>query len=201
MILDTLAEFCDATSVAAAAGTAIVGNVMDLGALPANVFNGSTAGLHNLSGGETIYLVLEISTQIITAGAAGTVYFSLVSAPTATITTNGITHATSVSVVTDDAAAINALIDTDITNAAPDLTHVTNQTPLAATSSSWHSRLAAYLPVLIMPLPSHRYRRYLGITATTVTTTTTAGAINAYLTKNPALWNANATFFTDKGSP
>jgi hypothetical protein len=68
MILDEKLEFADATSVAASAGTALIGDVIDLGSTsyyPAN--------------GEPLYLVIQTDTEIITAGSAGTIQFFLAS--------------------------------------------------------------------------------------------------------------------------
>jgi len=78
MIMDELLEFCDATSVAAAAGTALVGDVIDLGATP-----------QDLGDGEPMYLVITVDTSIITGGAAGTIKFQLASDAQAAIATNG----------------------------------------------------------------------------------------------------------------
>lgn len=96
MILDKLAEFCDATSVAAAAGTALVGNVMDLGGTSQDIGNG-----------EPLYLVINVDAEIITAGSAGTIQFQLASDAQAAIATDGsaTVHLASASLVTDDAAA------------------------------------------------------------------------------------------------
>ena len=41
-------------------------------------------------------------------------------------------------------------------------------------------------------LPMGTYERYLGVLCTTGTTTTTAGKINAFLTKDVARWIATA---------
>ena len=78
MIMDELLEFADAESVAAAAGTALIGDVIDLGA------NGEQLG-----DGEELYLVIQCATTIITGGAAGTIKFQLASDAAAAIATNG----------------------------------------------------------------------------------------------------------------
>lgn len=72
MILDNLNEFADATTVAAAAGTALIGDVIDLG----------TDGLNDV---DEVYAVISVDTEIFTAAAAGTVQFFLVSDALATL--------------------------------------------------------------------------------------------------------------------
>jgi hypothetical protein len=100
MILDARNEFCDATSVAAAAGTALVGNVIDLG-----------AAARDLGNGEPLYLGITVDTEIITGGTAGAIQFFLASDAQAAIAVDGTAtiHLTSPSIVTDDAAANGAL--------------------------------------------------------------------------------------------
>ena len=68
MILDERNEFCDATAVAGSAGTALLGDVIDLGA---------TANY--IGEGEPLYLVIQTDTEIITGGNAGTISFALAS--------------------------------------------------------------------------------------------------------------------------
>lgn len=72
MILDERNEFADATSVAAAAGTALIGDVVDLG----------TDGVNDV---EDMYCVISVDTEIYTGGVAGTVQFFLVSDSLATL--------------------------------------------------------------------------------------------------------------------
>jgi hypothetical protein len=72
MILDERNEFADATTVAAAAGTALIGDVIDLG----------TDGVNDV---EQLYAVIGVDTEIFTAGSAGTVQFFLVSDALATL--------------------------------------------------------------------------------------------------------------------
>jgi hypothetical protein len=100
MILDNTLEFADAVSVAAAAGTANIGDVIDL----------SVA--RDVGNGEPLYLVITVDTEIITGGSAGTIQFLLVSDGTDTIATNGTatTHYASRLFVTDDAAANDAAL-------------------------------------------------------------------------------------------
>lgn len=92
MIIDSTAEFCDATSVAAAAGTALVGNVID------------TTDARDLGNGQPLYLIISVDTAVITGGSAGTVQFKLSSDSTAAIATDGTAtdHILTPTFVTDD---------------------------------------------------------------------------------------------------
>jgi hypothetical protein len=149
MILDSLLEFADATSVAASAGTALIGDVIDL------------QEARDIGNGEPIYLVIQCATSIITGGAAGTVKFQLASDAQAAIATNGsaTVHFDTGTFVTDDAA----LNDLDA---------------------------GATIAAVALPMEGNAYERYLGILCVTATTTTTAGAINAFLTKDVSKWKA-----------
>lgn len=102
MILSEYDEFADAVSVAASAGTALIGDVIDLGATSA--YPGE---------GECKYLVIQTDTEVITAGSAGTIQFFLASDAQAAIATDGSAtiHASSASLVTDDAAANSAALN------------------------------------------------------------------------------------------
>lgn len=103
MILDERTEFADAASVAAAAGTALIGDVIDLGANPGDL----GAGLGEL------YLVITTDTSIITGGSAGTISFALASDAQAAIATDGsaTTHFSTGSIVTDGDDANAAVLD------------------------------------------------------------------------------------------
>jgi len=153
MIMDELLEFADAVSVAAAAGTALIGDVIDLGA----------AGLDIGVGQPPIYLVITTDTEIITGGVAGTVQFQLVSDAQAAIAVDGTAtvHFATKLFVTDDAAA--------------------NDPQLNA---------GGVIAVVALPMSGPVYERYLGILAVTATTTTTAGKINAFLTRDAAKWKS-----------
>lgn len=95
MHIDKLNEFADATSVAAAAGTANIGSQIDL--LAANIQPGV---------GQPVYVAITVDVSIITGGAAGTIAFQLASDDSASIATNGTqtVHWTSKLFVTDDDA-------------------------------------------------------------------------------------------------
>lgn len=95
MILDERNEFADATSVAGAAGTALIGDVIDLGATQ-----------RDIGAGAPLWLVIQTETEIITGGTAGTIEFKVASDAQAAIAVDGsaTVHASSGSLVTDDAA-------------------------------------------------------------------------------------------------
>ena len=78
MIMDERLEFADAVSVAAAAGTALIGDVIDLGSVH-----------RDIGGGQDVFLVITTDTEIITGGSAGTIKFQLVSDAQAAIATDG----------------------------------------------------------------------------------------------------------------
>lgn len=78
MIFDHRNEFADAVSVAAAAGTALIGDVIDLGSAHRDMGNG-----------ECLYVAITVDTEIITGGSAGTIKFQLASDAQAAIATDG----------------------------------------------------------------------------------------------------------------
>lgn len=84
MIIDKLLEFADAAACYTNVGTAVVGDVIDLGSAPT---------LQNIGHGEPIYLVIQIDTTIV--GATSTSEFKLVSDSTSNLTTSPTTHYTS----------------------------------------------------------------------------------------------------------
>jgi hypothetical protein len=151
-IMDSLAEFCDATSVALTASASLqtIGSQIDLGVLG-----------RNIGDGQPVYLVVTVDTGIITAGSAGTIQFALTSDSAAAQNVSATVHALSPKYVTDDA-------------------------PTAA--------LSAGKIVWVQALPSsffsdtgntNTYERYLSMGVYVVTTDTTAGKINAFLTLDP----------------
>ena len=154
MIMDERNEFADAASVAAAAGTALIGDVIDLGSVHRDIGNG-----------QPVYLVITTATEIITGGVAGTVKFQLVSDAQAAIAVDGTAtvHIDTGTFVTDDAAAN-----------APQL------------------NAGGVICCIALPLEGPVYEQFLGILCVTATTTTTAGAINAFLTLDPTGWDAYA---------
>lgn len=97
MILDERTEFADATTVAAAAGTALIGDVYDLQVA------------RNVGNGHDLFFGITIDTEIITGGAAGGVRFQLVSDAQAAIATDGsATIHLDTGVIATGAAASNA---------------------------------------------------------------------------------------------
>lgn len=154
MILDEYLEFADAGSVILAAGTAVLGDVIDLG--------GTT---QDIGIGEDMWLVITTTTEIITGGNAGTIQFFLVSDSLSTLGSATLAscteHLRTAALVTDDSAANDA-------------------------------RLNAGGVIFAGRLPAGTYERYLGILMTTASQDTTAGAVNAFLTKNYAKWIATA---------
>ena len=95
MIIDERTEFADATSVAGAAGTALIGDVID------------TEVVRDIGQGHPVYLVITCDTSIITGGVAGTITFALVSDDAAAIAADGsaTVHFQTKAFVTDDDAA------------------------------------------------------------------------------------------------
>lgn len=145
MIMDERLEFADATSVAAAASTALIGDVIDLGATG-----------DQLGDGEELYLVIQCSTSIITGGNAGTIKFQLASDAQAAIAVDG-----SASVHIDTGTFVTDGDDANELDAG------------------------AYIYVGRLPNGHNpAYERYLGVLCTVATTEVTAGAINAFLTKD-----------------
>jgi hypothetical protein len=148
MIMDERLEFADANSVAAAAGTALIGDVIP--------FGGNL--LRDIGMGQPLYLVITVDTEIITAGAAGTVKFQLVSDAQAAIATDGsaTVHIDTGTLVTGNAASNATLLNVgEILFAGP------------------------------LPMQGNAYEAFLGVLCITATTTTTAGKINAFLTLDP----------------
>ena len=150
MLLDDRLEFCDAVSVAATAGTALIGDVVDL-----------TLIGRNFGPGERIWAVMMVDTEIITAGNAGTIQFTLATDAQAAIAVDGsaTTHFLTEAIVTDGTDANGA-------------------------------KCKAGATVFAVQLPIGACERYMGILSTVATTTTTAGKVNAFLTHDVAAWAA-----------
>ena len=100
MILDERNEFADAVSVAAAAGTALIGDVIDLG-----------SASRDTGAGQPLYLIIQTDTEIITGGSAGTIKFQRASDSTADLATSATIHFDTGTLVTDDAAANDARLN------------------------------------------------------------------------------------------
>lgn len=102
MWIDERTEFADNVSVAASAGTALIGDVID------------TSVARDLGNGQPVYVVIRTgSTEIITGGSAGTLQFKVCSDAAAAIATDGSAteHIVTDTFVTDDAAANSALFN------------------------------------------------------------------------------------------
>lgn len=155
MIRDKLSTFAAAVSVAAAAGTAIIGDVYDTAGRAPTAVSG-------IFDSEDLFLVIRPTTSIITGGGAGTVTFQFVSSASSTITSSPNVHYATRALVTGATAAVGTGL------AANDVTACL-QIP----------RGSGVVPI---------YLRFIGILCVTATTTTTAGAINAFLTKDVGFW-------------
>jgi hypothetical protein len=102
MLMDERLEFADNVSVAAAAGTALIGDVIDL--KPSTTNPNTTVDLE----GSDMYLVLQTGDEeVITGGSAGTIKFQLATDAQAAIATDGSAsvHIDTGTLVTDDSAA------------------------------------------------------------------------------------------------
>ena len=151
MILDERTELCDAQSIAASAGTAVAGDVIDLGATP-----------YDLGVDEDLWIVLQVDTAIVAAG-AGTIQFFVVSDALSTLGGGVVASCT-----------LHA------------------STAALATAASTPAGQKAGDTLLAAKLPSGAYERYLGILVTIATQTVSAGKINAFLTRNFAKWQPMA---------
>ena len=148
MIRDARTTFASAVSVAASAGTAVIGNYIDRTITP----NVDQARL---------YLVIFCTTAIITGGSAGTVQIDLI--------TSAATAGTSPNI------------------------HIAS--PLWVTGSASVAPLTIGSLMLMAELPRGSgivglgaYLRYMMIQVVTATTTTTAGAISAFLSLETGFW-------------
>jgi hypothetical protein len=68
----------------------------------------------------------------------------------------------------------------------------TSRTVHYATAAIPVATLVAGYVICAVPLPSGSYERYLGVWETVATANVTAGKVNAFLTRNPALYRAYA---------
>lgn len=150
MIMDTSLEFAKGVSVAAGAGTTLIGTQLDL------------ALANQTTNYETLYLVVIVSTGIITGGSAGTLSLKLASDTTAAISTTTSTVHLQTGAFVTGATAIPAGAYLYV-----------GGIPAGMLNSSGND---------------FRYKRFLGILAIVGTTTITAGAISAFLTLDPPAW-------------
>ena len=116
----------------------------------------------DIGNGQPVYLVVTVDTEIITGGSAGTIQFHLVSDGTATPhATTSTVHFSSPIYVTDGTDANDAELKQ-------------GQIPFQCA----------------IPLEGEQYERYLGVQCNVITTDTTAGKVNAFLTIDPHKWVA-----------
>ena len=117
----------------------------------------------NLGTEKSLYLVIQTATEIITGGSAGTIYFQLVSDATSTVAVDdsATVHLTTPIFVTDDAAANSAALNA-----------------------------GGIIAVMQLPGEGNVYEAWLGLLCKVVTTTVTAGAINAFITTDVKQWKA-----------
>jgi hypothetical protein len=98
MILDERTELADAASLIAAAGTAVLGDVIDI-----------SSAAYDLGLGEDIWLIIQVDTSIV-AAAAGTLQFFVVSDALDTlgggVVANCTTHLATASLVTATTAPV-----------------------------------------------------------------------------------------------
>ena len=115
--------------------------------------------------GEEMWLIIQTTTEIITGGVAGTIQFNLVS---------------------DSLATLGAATLANCTQ------HLSSGSLVTDDSAANDAKLNAGGVIIAARLPAGTYERYLGILTTIGTTTVTAGAVNAFLTKDYAKWTAYA---------
>jgi len=68
--------------------------------------------------------------------------------------------------------------------------HYDTGTIATGAAGSGLTAAGATIAAIALPMEGAVYERYLGILCVTATTTTTAGAINAFLTKDVSKWKA-----------
>lgn len=143
--IDKNNTFATAASVAHAAGTVVLGDYYD-------------TGNDTINDVDDIYFVVVVTTEIITAGSAGTIQFELVTSASTTVSSSPTVHLTSASQATGATT----------TNPAVEAGGV----------------------LIYAELPKGVYLRYMGVLYIVGTTTTTAGNVDAFLTKGFPQWTA-----------
>lgn len=116
----------------------------------------------DIGNGESVYFVVQAVTGIEVGATTGTVKFSLVSDDSAAIATDG-------------SATVHVESPDFVTSTTTDTTTLKAGTILFAVE---------------LPLEGNAYERFLGVLQTTGTTAISAGAIDAYLTKDVQKWKA-----------
>jgi hypothetical protein len=152
MIMDELLEFADATSVALAISTAVLGDVIDLGLTPLT---------SDIGNGQDMWLVITCDTSIVAAG-AGTITYTLVSDALATLGAGVVANCTS---------------------------HYA-KTVVTAVSPAGLNLAGATITTVALPMDT--YEQFLGVLVTVAGNLTSAGKVNAFLTRDPSKWVALA---------
>ena len=155
MLVDALNEFANSASVIAGTGTANVGNQIDLQA--ANL---------NIGVGAPLWLAINVTSDIIAGGGAGTIAFQLASDDSAAIATNGTQtiHFTSGTFVTNVGASNELDAGSKFFFALP--------------ASGFNALRAELRP----------YERFLGVQVVIASQAVTAGAIDAFITNDANIW-------------
>lgn len=159
MIMDTFNVFCSKTAVGTGTTT---------GTLIGDVIDNTVAGLDSYN--SEIFLVIEVTTEIITGGSAGVLTFQLASSAAAAMTSPTV-HFQTPPFVTGATGATTGIEVGDYLFICA--------LPHSGVIGSGHLAKTAYL-------------RYLGILAVITTTALTAGNINAFLTLTPPDWKSKA---------
>lgn len=142
MIMDELAEFCDATALnTGAAGPYVIGDYYDLG---------SIGTLKDIGNGRPVYFVAQVTTPFV-----------------------GVNNTTNLQLVSDSTTNFSS-------------TPTVHWQSGALAVGTW---IVGYRYVVPLPVEK-RYERYLGVQHTTAVAALSAGAIDAFLTLDPAGWFA-----------
>lgn len=129
------------------------------GSSPQNVGDAIDLSLaRDIGNGQPVYLVITCDTTIITGGEAGTIQFQLVSDGTDTIAVNG-------------TQTIHLITDTFVTDGED--------------ANEIHAGDVIFMGALPGGGSLKAYERYLALQVIALTTNTTAGKINAFLTLDP----------------
>lgn len=148
MLTDLRNTFAQEQSVAGSPGTALVGDVIDL------------EQVRDLGNGQPVWLVVQATAELVTAGDPGTVQLALVSDAQAAIATDGsaTVHLESPTWTTGDAGEQPAL--------------------------------AAGKALMVASLPIDDYERFLGVLATVGDEPLVGGAVSAWLALDVPHWLA-----------
>jgi len=143
MILDERTEFMDQVDITAGTGTALVGDVIIL------------TNARDMGNGESLYLMIQVDTQVDSSGDGASVEFVLASDAQEAVATDG---------TATEHVSTGAVAEADLP-AGKRFTYT-------------------------VPVEGSAYEQYLGILAKTTGEATTAGEVSAFLTLDPAGWQA-----------